>query len=144
MPLPKSLRRPVRRASSSSTTGQFQRKRCRLCNNLDPRGHISSVYLDTAGKEQKSILCLTLDSLALSGTKDVSNRGCRFCNVLIPALDAFFEGWRGSRARVTVDIKEKGTIKISFDGEHWKDELIEIYAGSGESDSHHATATRSS
>ncbi|KAF2833570.1 HET-domain-containing protein [Ophiobolus disseminans] len=130
MPLPKSLRRPVRRASSSSATGQSQRKRCRICNNLDPRGHASSVHLDEAGKEPKTSLSLVIDVLTLSKTKDVGNRGCRFCNALTQALDAFFGGWRGSAVRVNVDIKEKSTIKASIDGEHWKGEFIEMYAGS--------------
>ena len=131
MPLPKSLRRPVRQASISSATGQSQRKRCRICNSLDPRGHASSIYLDEAGKESRASLSLVVDGLTLSQTKDVSNRGCRFCNVLVQALDAFFEKWRDSRVRVNVDIKEKSTIKLSIDGERWKGEMIEIYAGSG-------------
>jgi len=132
MPLPKSLRRPVRPTPSSST-GQSQRKRCQICNSLDPRGHTSSIYLDEAGKESKASLSLIVDALTLSKTKDVNGRGCRFCNVLVQSLDVFFEKWRGSRARVNVDMKEKSTIKVSLDGERWKGEIIEIYAGSGKS-----------
>lgn len=133
MPLPKSLRRPIRRASSSSVNGQSQRKRCQTCNSLDPRGHASSTYLDEAGSEPKASLSLVVDALTLSRTKDVKDRGCRFCNVIVQSLDAFFEKWRGSRARVLVEMKEKDTIKLSMDGERWKGEIIEIYAGSGRS-----------
>jgi hypothetical protein len=132
MPLPKSLRRPVRRSSSSSVTGQSsQRKRCQFCNSLDPRGHANSTYPDEAGKGSKASLNLIVDALTLSKTKDVNSRGCRFCNVLVQSLDAFFDKWRGSRAKVNVELKEKGTIKVSMDGERWKGEIIEIYAGSG-------------
>ncbi|KAH7094356.1 heterokaryon incompatibility protein-domain-containing protein [Paraphoma chrysanthemicola] len=130
MPLPKSLRRPVRRTSSSSLIGQSQRKQCRTCNNLDPRGHTSSVYPDDTNKTARASLRLMIDALSLSKTKDVTNRGCRFCNVLVQALDAFFETWRGSRSRVIVDLKEKSTIKVSIDNVRWKGEIIEIYAGS--------------
>lgn len=131
MPLPKSLRRPVRRAPSSST-GQPHRKRCRTCNNLDPREHSSSAYESEAAKEPTASLCLVLDAFAFSKTPDVKQGGCRFCNVLLVALDAFFENWRGARARINVDIREKGTIKISLDGALWKDQTVEIYAGSGQ------------
>lgn len=132
MPLPKSLlRRPVRRTSSSSSVGQNQRQRCRTCNNLDPRGHSSSVQPDEGDKDAKTRLTLVIDALTLSQTKDVSRKGCRFCNVLIQALDAFFEKWRGARTKVNVEIVEKATVKVSMDGERWKGEIIEIYAGSG-------------
>jgi hypothetical protein len=131
MPLPKSLRRPLRRTSSSSSTGQLQRKQCRTCNNLDPRGHTSSIYPDEASKISRATLRLVIDALSLSQTKDVTSRGCRFCNVLVQALDAFFEKWRGSRSRIIVDLQEKSTIKVSIDSELWKGETVEIYAGSG-------------
>ena len=128
MPLPRSLRRHVRPATSTVSTRQSQRRRCRTCNNLDPRDHASSVYDNESVKEPRASLSLVLDALSLSKTKE---NGCRFCNVLIVVLDAFFEKWRGARIRVNVDIKEKSTIKISLDGERWKDEIAEIYAGSG-------------
>lgn len=131
MPLPKSLlRRPVRRTSTSSSTGQPQRGRCRTCNNLDPRGHAGSIHPDGVEKDTKARLSLVVDSLGLSKTKEVANRGCRFCNVLIQALDAFFEKWRGARVKINVELKEKSTIKLSIDGEQWKGESIEIYAAS--------------
>jgi hypothetical protein len=132
MPLPKSLlRRPVRRTSTSSLTSQPQRRRCRTCNNLDPRGHAGSIHPDEAEKDNKARLNLVIDALTLSKTKDVVHRGCRFCNVLIQALDAFLEKWRGARVKINVELKEKATIKLSIDGEQWKGEIIEIYAGSG-------------
>lgn len=86
---------------------------------------------DDGEKGAKTRLTLVIDALTLSQTKDVSRRGCRFCNVLVQALDAFFEKWRGVRAKVNVEIVEKGTVKASMDGERWKGEIIEIYAGSG-------------
>lgn len=128
MPLPKSLRRPVRRTSSASSAGTSQRKKCRVCNNLDPRGHANSVEDAEARAETRASLSLVLDALTLSNVKP---GGCRFCHVLAQALDAFFEKWRGARRRVNVDIKEKGTIKASLEGSQWGNQVIEIYAGSG-------------
>lgn len=130
MPLPKSLRRPVRRTSSSSSAGT-QRRKCRTCNNLDPRGHANSVLDTEALNEPRATLDLILDALALSNAKPATNGGCRFCTVLVQALDAFFEAWRGARCRVNVNIREKGTIRVSLDGVQWTNQMIEIYAGSG-------------
>src|SRR5690242_13120445 len=131
MPLPKSLRRPVRRTSSASSAGTSQRKKCRVCNNLDPRGHANSIEDAEARTETRASLNLVLDALTLSNIKYKSGGGCRFCIVLVQALDAFFEKWRGARCRVNVDIKEKGTIKVSLDGSQWENRMIEIYTGSG-------------
>lgn len=110
---------------------QPRRRICRLCYNLDPRGHTSTVYHTESKKGATASLTLVLDALALQRTKAPSDGGCRFCAVLIRALDAFFEGWRRCRSRVTLDIKEKGSIKVGVDGEEWKGELVEIHAGSG-------------
>lgn len=128
MPLPKALRRPVRRASS---TGTVPRRKCRLCNNLDPRGHVNSVQDAESLREPRSSLSLILDALALSTVKAASNGGCRFCVVLAQALDAYCEGWRGIRCKIEVDIKEKGTIKVRLNGAQWAKQAVEIYAGSG-------------
>jgi hypothetical protein len=51
--------------------------------------------------------------------------------VLIQALDAFFEKWRGGGMKINVDIIETATIKVSIDGDRYKGEVVEIYAGSG-------------
>lgn len=88
------------------------------------------MYQTEAAKEPRATLNLVLDALGLSKTKDVGRGGCRFCNVLMLVLDAFFENWRGARTRVNVEIREKAPIKIGVDGERWKNETVEIYAGS--------------
>lgn len=134
MPLPKSLRRPARRTRLALSAGTSQRKKCRTCNNLDPRGHTNSILDAEAQKEPRASLNLVLDALALSDIKPPSNGGCRFCVVLVQALDAFFDKWRGSQYRINVDIKEKGTIKVSLDGGH---RMVEIYAGTGGYCIHH-------
>jgi hypothetical protein len=51
--------------------------------------------------------------------------------VLVQALDAFFSEWRESRCKINVNIKGKGTIKVSLDGAQWANKMAEIYAGSG-------------
>lgn len=82
------------------------------------------------GSKTLASLTLIVDALSFAKTKDVKGRGCRFCNVVIQALDFFMDGWRHARARINIDSKEKGTIKVSIDAERWKGEIIEIYAGS--------------
>lgn len=99
-----------------------------MCNHLDPRGHANSVYETEAVKEPRASLSLVLDALSLAKVRE---SGCRFCYVVALVLDAFFTGWRGARAKVHVDIKEKATIKITLGGERWKDEIAEIYAAPG-------------
>ena len=132
MPLPKALRRPVRRTSSASSAGKAQRRKCPTCNNLDPRGHVNSTTQDAESlKEPRASLILVLDALALANIKFTTRGGCRFCAIIVQALDAFFEKWRGTRYRVNVDIKEKDTIKVGLDGAQWAQRAIEIYAGSG-------------
>lgn len=131
MPLPKSLRRPPRRIPTAPFAGTVQRRKCRTCNNLDPRGHTSSIQDAEALKEPRANLNLILDALTLSSAKTASSGGCRFCFVLGQALDAFFDDWRGSQCRISVAIQEKGTIKVSLDGAQWAGRMIEIYAGSG-------------
>ncbi|KAF2266743.1 HET-domain-containing protein [Lojkania enalia] len=128
MPLPKSLRQPIRRASTSSNSSR--RNVCRQCNNLDPRGYASTVYHAESKKGPITSLTLVIDALSLERNKLPNEGGCRFCGVLIQALDAFFDGWRGNRGRVTVDLKEKGGIIVGVEGDGWKGELVEIYAGS--------------
>jgi hypothetical protein len=71
-----------------------------------------------------------LDALSLSRARPGK---CRFCDVLVTVLDAFFEKWRGARVRVNVELKEKTPVKVGLDGEQWKNETVEIYAGSGRS-----------
>ena len=118
--MPRSLRQPVR-----------HRKPCRLCHNLDPRSHSSSLYNTESDEKAFASLSLVLDALDLGKTKDPKEGGCRFCGVLVQALDAFLEDWRGTRQRVLIDIKEKGTVKVGIDGDKWKREQVEIYTGSG-------------
>ncbi|KAF2117925.1 heterokaryon incompatibility protein-domain-containing protein [Lophiotrema nucula] len=126
MPLSKTLRSARRQTSGSSA--QPRRRVCRTCNNLDPRGHTSSVYQTESKQGAISALTLVVDALALERTKTPQERGCRYCTVLVQALDEFYEGWRGCRARITVEIREKGSIRVGIEGEKWAGELIEIYA----------------
>lgn len=131
MPLPKALRRPVRRTSSTSSAGTGQRRKCSQCNNLDPRGHVNSSQDAENLKEPRASLSMVLDALDLANSRSTTSGGCRFCAILVQALDAFFDNWRGTQCRVNVDIQEKGTIKVGLDGAQWARRMIEIYAGSG-------------
>ncbi|KAK7179144.1 hypothetical protein DPSP01_012204 [Paraphaeosphaeria sporulosa] len=118
MPPKKSLRRAVVRP---------RRTICKICHNLDPRDHASSVYLTERTEGPLASLSLVIDAFELSKLRLPKEGGCRFCNVLCQALDAFFGGWRGSRQRVNIEILEKGTIEIGLDQEAWRSEVVSIY-----------------
>ncbi|CAI6338355.1 unnamed protein product [Periconia digitata] len=112
------------------STTQARRKRCSICHDLDPRGHASSVYNSESEKAVLANLSVVLDLFSLAKTKDLREGGCRFCNVLIQALDALSIGWNGSSRRAFMHLQEKGTIQIELDNEKWRGELVEMYAGS--------------
>jgi hypothetical protein len=78
---------------------------------------------------------LVIDALALSRTKAPDSGGCRFCGVLVRALDLFFEDWRKIRERVYVDLREKGSIKVGLDQEKRKGQAVEIYSAPGRKNS---------
>ncbi|PVI07913.1 HET-domain-containing protein [Periconia macrospinosa] len=111
------------------STTQTRHKRCQICHDLDPRGHAGSTYNSEAENPLAS-LSVVLDLFSLAKTKDTREGGCRFCNVLIQALDALSPGWRESFQKAFMNLNEKGTINIEIDSEKWKGEMIEIYAGS--------------
>ena len=123
------LSKPLPQRSITGSLGF--RKRCRTCNNLDPRGHPMTVHQTEAGKDVKASLTLVLDPLSLSRTRSPSDGGCRYCAVLISALDTFFEGWRSVRQKLLLDLKEKSSIKVSIEVEKWNHEAVEICVGSG-------------
>jgi hypothetical protein len=129
MPTSKSLRQPAKRQGSATSVSR--RKTCRFCNNLDPRGHPNTIYQSEGSKDATASLTLVLDAFELSRTKAPIDKGCRFCDVVVQALDTFCGDWRGARRRIVVDIKEKGVIRVNVDGEKWKGEAVEIYAASG-------------
>jgi len=113
--------------SLRSASAQPHRKRCRMCHNLDPRNHPSSKYDTESSRGARAHLSLVIDAFALSKTKDVKDGGCRYCSLLSQALDAFFGDWRGSRRRINVELKEKESVKLELDCDHWKAEQVEIY-----------------
>lgn len=100
---------------------------CKTCHNLDPRDHASSVYLTERREKAIASLSLVVDAFELSRTRPTKEGGCRFCNVLCQALDAFFRAWRGSRQRVNVEVKEKEMLEVGLDQEAWKGEAVGIY-----------------
>lgn len=118
---------PPRKPALRKALTQPRRNICRTCHNLDPRNHASSDYLTEGSKAALARLSIVLDAFDLSRTRDSRDGGCRFCNVLCQALDAFFGGWRGTRQRVNVDIEEKGTVEIGLDEETWRGEVVSIY-----------------
>jgi hypothetical protein len=137
MPLPKRPKPPPPTRKSTKTTC------CPICNNLDPRDHVSTRYADaptsiigkrkrgssSTNAEKACALTLPID------TRDLILRSeqCRFCAVLVAALDAVVDGWKDKKKQMrslVLEIKWKGTIRILLPNEK---EVVEIYGGLGES-----------
>ncbi|KAF2669096.1 HET-domain-containing protein [Microthyrium microscopicum] len=100
---------------------------CPICNNLDPRNHPSSRHRDTPGRNasasQDVSLYLPLDALSLARTR----RKCRFCDVLVQALDGCLPDRGSRRAKMGLEIGWKKSVRISvFDG----GDVVEVYRGS--------------
>jgi hypothetical protein len=137
MPLPKRPKPPPPTRKSTKTTC------CPICNNLDPRDHVSTRYADaptsaigkrkrgsnSTNAEKACALTLPID------TRDLLLRSeqCRFCAVLVAALEAVVDGWNDKKKQMrslVLEIKWKGTIRILLPAEK---EVVEIYGGLGES-----------
>lgn len=93
------------------------RKKCALCNSLDPRGHVSSSYRDR--KKATAHLVLAIDTSRLNR---VPNDGCRFCLLLCQALDKCSSGWRRSKqgTSVRLEIEEGQPVLLGFRDEFWQ------------------------
>jgi hypothetical protein len=103
------------------------RKRCRLCHNLDPLGHIATSYEGDAAKPIAN-LSLAIDAFRLGRVEDA---GCRFCLLICQALDGIVKDWRRERAPLQLHIVEKGTITLQVQRPTSESILLEIYSPSG-------------
>jgi len=104
------------------------RRPCRLCHNLDPRGHPQSVCPDPNTKIAATSLTLVVDGLEL---QRIQSKGCRFCHVIVQALDGFCKEWKKSRGRVVLEMVEKGPVKITLDDSTLGEVSVELSASSG-------------
>jgi hypothetical protein len=114
---------------------------CKTCNNLDPRGHSSSVYSDAvvskaaAGKRQKSKtakveLSLPIDTWTLKrqdsfGAK--SKEKCRWCGVLSKTLDEFVPEWRMESVTVLCELKMHMPVKLRVKKSNGEKKMIAVY-----------------
>ena len=101
---------------------------CKLCNNLDPRGHTATAYDAESNSRAGASLTLVVDGLKLQSTAEF---GCKFCLLVAQALDAFLKDWRASRGRITIDLLEGKPIKVSIEGIKCKGVSLEIYMPHG-------------
>ncbi len=101
-------------------------KKCKVCNNLDPRGHRNS-HTDT--ESGRTTLCCAIDPLDLVAVRE---NGCRFCRLLIRALDRLVKDWRRMRTAIIVDLVDGKTIKVTFTRSKEK-KWLEIYSPKGQS-----------
>ena len=120
---PKTLRPPPTRSAQKRCRGP-----CKLCNNLDPRGHTATEYDAESNSRAGANLTLVVDGLKLQSTAEF---GCKFCLLVAQALDTFLKDWRASRGRITIDLVEGKPIKVSIGGIKCNGVSLEIYAPHG-------------
>lgn len=110
--------------SPSGCKPRTKSKRCKVCNNLDPRGH-RNTHTDTDSGH--ATLCCGIDLPDLAAVRP---NGCRFCQLLIRALDGLIKDWRRMRAAIVMDLADGKTIKVAFtQGKEKK--WLEIYSPKG-------------
>jgi hypothetical protein len=117
---------PDNTAKTRGTRTQ-SRKRCRMCHNLDPLGHIATSY-HTDSAKPIAHLYLAVDAFRLSR---VEQAGCKFCLLICQALDGTEKEWRRERAPIQLHIVEKGTVTLQIRKPTSEPVLLEIYAQSG-------------
>ena len=140
MPLPKHLRH---RASTTTPGSSVKTRKCATCNNLDPRDHRSTCYRDVhisnvSRKSKSKIseigssnLSLPLDLWRLARLED-NGRECRFCRVLVQALDAFLPEWKRRRTGIMLELGWKAPIKLILE-EGDASSIVEIFSKAGTS-----------
>ncbi|KAF2759677.1 HET-domain-containing protein [Pseudovirgaria hyperparasitica] len=114
-------------AKRSSTWPKTGRSSCKICNNLDAKGHAASSHDAEALSGRTISLSLPVDALQLKK----SRAGCRFCSVLAEALDAFFVDWSTVRAPIIVDLGFNVPVCASIRHVRYEDQQIEIYTSPG-------------
>ena len=127
-PRPKALRPKTLQPPPTRSAQKRRRGPCKLCNNLDPRGHTATEYDAESNSRAGANLTLVVDGLKLQSTAEF---GCKFCLLVAQALDAFLKDWRASRGRVTIDLVERKPIKVSIEGIKCNGVSLEIYAPHG-------------
>ncbi len=98
--------------------------KCKLCHNLDPRGHSFASY-DAEGGGASTTIKIDAFSLARQPAG-----ACRFCQVLVDALDALKMQWQQLREPIRVDLALEQPIRIwvpCSTGERF----VEVYSPKG-------------
>jgi hypothetical protein len=122
--MPKALRPKTLQPPPTRSAQKRRRGPCKLCNNLDPRGHTATAYDAESNSRAGASLTLVVDGLKLQSTAE-------FCLLVAQALDAFLKDWRVSRGRITIDLVEGKPINISIEGIECNGVGLEIYAPHG-------------
>jgi Heterokaryon incompatibility protein (HET) len=105
---------------SASSNPRSTSSRCKLCNNLDPKGLSFTFY------DPESSFCSATINVDPLGLAKVSHNGCRFCRVLIQALDGLVSGWRKAREPLRVDLASGKPIRITVP-EVGEKKYVELY-----------------
>ncbi|OCL15225.1 HET-domain-containing protein [Glonium stellatum] len=126
--MPKALRPKTLQPPAARSAQRRRRSPCKLCNNLDPRGHTTTAYDAESSSQANASLTLVIDGLKLQSSGEL---GCRFCFLVSQALDAFLKDWRTSRGRITINLVEGKPVKVSIEGLKCNGVSLEIYAPHG-------------
>jgi hypothetical protein len=110
--------------SSSGYKSKTKPRKCKVCNNLDPRGH-RNTYTDT--ESGLVTLCCAIDPRRLA---TLLQNDCRFCRLLINALNELVKDWRSMRTAIVMDLADKKAIKVTFTQSEEK-KWLEIYSPKG-------------
>ncbi|KIW78617.1 hypothetical protein Z517_08455 [Fonsecaea pedrosoi CBS 271.37] len=113
------------KSSSTKATRHGARSRCKLCNNLSPRGHTSSSYDADSATKHNANLTLCIDARQLSASN------CQYCKLLRQSLQGFVgRDWAHIRDPVCIDLLEGSPIKVSVQEPSGKSIVFELYTPS--------------
>lgn len=82
------------------------RRRCKRCNNLDPRSHDATVHNDRGTAQ----LTLSIEVWDLKRVND-GRLECRFCGLIVRALEECWVGWKRKKG-VLVEVGEGKAVRL--------------------------------
>ena len=99
-------------------------RKCKVCNNLDPRGHRNT---NTDTESGSVTLCCAINPRDLAR---VPQNGCRFCRLLIKTLNKLVNDWWSMRTPIILDLADKKAIKVTYT-RNKETKWLEIYSPKG-------------
>ncbi|KAH7044651.1 heterokaryon incompatibility protein-domain-containing protein [Macrophomina phaseolina] len=111
-------------ASTPALARSQSARRCKLCNNLDPRSHPATHRDQDSTSPPIAHLTLQLDPVRLKRSGQVCSR----CRLLAQALDAHCHSWRNTRPCLLLHLVERAPVRLDVKDDGGNTEKLEIYA----------------